>query len=93
MKFRSILLIIVTIVSSFSRFKLYKTIVPNKLYNYINPRQFEGIMNLVFYLCTLIQITLIIVLLIDFKRNNKQDFIIIAFTFLLLLFNLLYIFK
>lgn len=89
-KKRSVFLIILPIICLLIKFKIYKYIIPDAIYDFTNPRQLEGIMLILFYLSVPIQIIVTISLLINLKKISKTDIFILIFSFCLLLFNIWY---
>ena len=76
MKRKSFFLLLILIVCLIIKYRLYNDLIPNFVYKIINPRQVEGILNITFYLGIIIQIVLIVLLTINYKKMKIQDYII-----------------
>lgn len=76
MKRKSFFLLLILIVCLIIKYRLYNDLIPKFVYKIINPRQVEGILNITFYLGIIIQIVLIVLLTINYKKMKIQDYII-----------------
>ncbi|OCA79539.1 hypothetical protein BBH99_18525 [Chryseobacterium contaminans] len=92
MKKKSIFLLINLIISVLVRYNLYSSQIPNFVYNIINPRQLQGISNIVFYLSIVLQIILVISIVINYKKMKIYEFIIVGLSviFLISFFTLIF---
>ena len=68
------------------RYNLYDNLIPNFIYDIINPRQIQGVLNIIFYLGVVFQAILIVLLVIDYKKIKIQDLIIIILSLLFLIY-------
>lgn len=92
MKRKSAFLLINLIICTLIRYNLYSNQIPNFVYNIINPRQLQGISNIVFYLSIVLQIILVISTVINYKKMKIHDFIIVGLSviFLISFFTLIF---
>lgn len=92
MKRKSAFLLINLILCILIRYNLYSNQIPNFVYNIINPRQLQGISNIIFYLSIVLQIILIISIVINYKKMKIHDFIIggLSVIFLISFFTLIF---
>ena len=85
MKRKSFSLLLILIICLLVRYKLYNNLIPSVVYGIVNPRQLQGIFNLVFYLGLVAQVILIISIVVNYKKMKIQDFIIVGLSFLFLI--------
>ncbi len=55
------------------------------IYDFINPRQLQGVFNLIFYLGIMIQIIIIVLICINYKKIKTPDFIIALFSLIFII--------
>lgn len=81
----SFLLLLVLVICLLVRYRLYNSLIPSIVYEVVNPRQLQGIFNLLFYLGLIIQTILIISIVISYKKMKIQDYIIVGLSLLFLI--------
>lgn len=86
MKKRSFFLLLILIVCLLVRYRLYVNLIPNFVYDVVNPRQIQGIFNIVFYLGIIFQAVMIISIAVNYKKMKIQDFIIAGLSLIFLIF-------
>lgn len=92
MKKRSFFLLLILIICLLVRYKLYSSLIPNFVYDIVNPRQLQGIFNIVFYLGIILQTILVISILANYKKMKIQDFIIAGISLIFLVSFIILIF-
>lgn len=85
MKKRSFFLLLILIVCLLVRYRLYANLIPNFVYDVVNPRQIQGIFNIVFYLGIIFQAVIIISIAVNYKKMKIQDFIIAGLSLIFLI--------
>lgn len=85
MKKRSFLLLIILIICLLVRYGLYNNLIPSFVYDVVNPRQVQGIFNIVFYLGIIFQAVIIISIAVNYKKMKIQDFIIAGLSLIFLI--------
>jgi hypothetical protein len=92
MKKRSFFLLLILIVCLLVRYRVYSSLIPNFVYDVVNPRQLQGIFNVVFYLGIIFQAILVISIVVNYKKMKIQDFIIAGLSLLFLVHFIIFIF-
>lgn len=85
MRKRSFFLLLILIVCLLVRYRLYTNLIPNFVYDVVNPRQIQGIFNIVFYLGIIFQAIIIISIVVNYKKMKIQDFIIAGLSLIFLI--------
>jgi hypothetical protein len=85
MKKKSFFLLLILIICLLVRYRLYNNLIPNFVFNVVNPRQLQGIFNIIFYLGIVFQTILVISIIADYKKMKIRDFIIAGFSLLFLI--------
>lgn len=85
MRKRSFFLLLVLMLCLLVRYDLYIKLIPSSVYEVVNPRQLEGLLNLGFYLGLIVQVVLIISITVNYKKMKIQDFIVAGLSFIFIL--------
>lgn len=78
-------LLVILIVSLLIKYKLYSDLISIFIYDFTNPRQLQGVFNLIFYLGIIIQIIIIVLIGINYKKIKTPDFIIALFSLIFII--------